>query len=199
MVTPDALDALDFLVWLNSGYRAAELCGCHQSSISRRAQEAADVFGVTLIRDRAGWELEGSTVLLDLEREVHQLHRLLRGSELRLELAPELVGFLPQLADSAWIAVLAETAQPEHSWSLVERRVIDGWLTDHHPAVIDWRDGVVACPLRGGMADGGVLVVRRELAGHPVFDRLQAVLCGNGQDEALPARKGGARSSARST
>ena len=174
MVTPEALDALDFLVWLNSGYRAAELCGCHQSSISRRAQEAADVFGVSLIRDPAGWRLSGPTVLLDLEREVHQLHRLLRGSELRLELAPPLAGCLPRLAASAWIAVLAETTQQERSWSLVESRVIDGWLTDRHPAAIDGREGLVACALQEG-----VLVVRRELAGHPALNSLALALQGS--------------------
>ena len=107
MVTPESLDALDFLVWLNSGYRAAKLCGCHQSSISRRAQDAAAIFGVSLERERGFWQLSGSTALLDLEREVHQLHRLLRGSQLRLELAPQLAGRFPRLADSAWIAVPA--------------------------------------------------------------------------------------------
>ena len=173
MVTPESLDALDFLVWLNSGYRAAELCGCHQSSISRRAQDAAAIFGVSLQRERGFWRLSGSTALLDLEREVHQLHRLLRGSQLRLELAPQLAGRFPRLADSAWIAVPAEMVQPERSLTLVESRVIDGWLSDHHPAALDGRDGLGTFELQDAC-----LVVRRELVGHPVFSTLSLALQG---------------------
>ncbi|MBD2423667.1 hypothetical protein [Cyanobium sp. FACHB-13342] len=129
---------------------------------------------MTLARDPAGWRLGGSTVLLDLEREVHQLHRLLRGSELRLELAPGFEGLLPRLASSGWIAVPAETAPQERSWRLVESRVIDGWLTKHQPAAMGEWDGLAACELQGGF-----LVVRRELADHPVFSALRSTLLGS--------------------
>ena len=186
MVTPDALDALDFLVWLNSGYRAAELCGCHQSSISRRAQETAAVFGLSLIRERTSWRLSGSKVLLDLEREVHQLHRLLRGSQLRLELAPELVVLLPRLATSAWLACCVEAAGPERSRKLLEARVIDGWLTVRSAAPADGHLLLVGhalqwsipegTPPAASIPEGVVLVVRRELADHPSWDQLLKVL-----------------------
>ena len=179
MVTPEALDALDYLVWLNSGYRAAQFCGCHQSSISRRAQEVAGVFGVSLVRGRDGWQLSGSTVLLDLEREVHQLRRLLQGSELRLELDPQLAGLEPRLAASAWIAIPAEAPQQERSLRLVESRVIDGWLTDHLPAAMDGRHGLVACALQGAIPEAPVLVVRRELADHPLVSALGLTLQGS--------------------
>lgn len=176
LVTPEALDALDCLLWLSSGYRAAQLCGCNQSSISRRAQEAARVFGLTLVRDRADWQLSGSTLLLDLEREVHQLHRLLRCSGLRLDVATEMALLVPRLESKAWIPACVETATPERSLDLLERRVTDGWLTPASGALLDGQGAVVPIRLAGGVADGALLVVRPELADHPACHQLLELL-----------------------
>ncbi|MEX0588040.1 MAG: hypothetical protein WD136_02185 [Cyanobium sp.] len=181
VVTQAALDALDALIWLNSGYVAAEFCGCHQSSISRRAQEAAAVFGVALVREKNYWCLSGSTVLLELEREVHQLHRLLRGKHLRLDVAPELIALLPALVASPWIAVCAESTIQGRTQLLLQDRVIDGWLTVMPVALSDGQGAVIAPELSvhglgGEFPDGAALMVRHELAGHPVCEQLLGLI-----------------------
>jgi hypothetical protein len=193
LVTPAALDALDFLIWTNSGYRAAELCCCHQSSISRRAQETAAAFGLSLVRERSAWQLKGPMGLLDLEREVHQLHRLLRGSGLRLEVAMGLASLMPRLVSKAWIPVCVETTA-DRSLGLLEGRVVDGWITMLPAAAIQGQGGLVRYDLTEPLPSGAALVVRRELGVHPVCDQLLELLARQTSDP-LPLEMSRVRSS----
>lgn len=85
MVSLDQLAALDLQLWLTASQRAARLEQTNQSTIVRRGQAAAACFGVTIRRDPGGWDLEGDSQLLQLERRLHQQARLLGRRPLRLQ------------------------------------------------------------------------------------------------------------------
>jgi hypothetical protein len=129
MVTPEQLESLDLTLWLGTEQLAASRTHCNQSTISRRSLEVQRQFRVERIRNEltATWELQPTNLLLEMEREVHQLHRCLHGGRLRLEadawLAPLLQG-LPQ----RWIRGTLDGLGVERPLQLLRSRVIDGWL-----------------------------------------------------------------------
>lgn len=85
MLRLEELEALDLLVWLQSGVTAAAVAGTNQSTISRRAKRALDSFRAELVRDRLAWSIETPLApLLDLQRQIHQQWRFKSRRFLRL-------------------------------------------------------------------------------------------------------------------
>lgn len=129
MVTVETLEALDLLIWLGSGSLAAKRAHCNQSTVSRRVHQAETSFGLKLQRRGSQWHLSGNSLLVRMEREVHQLNRIQRNHHLRLQ-APawshdQLLRPLPH----GWI-INPSTApgSPHHCLDLLKERVVDACL-----------------------------------------------------------------------
>lgn len=84
MVEQDQLEALDTLQWFRSSTVAAMATFSCQSTIIRRSSHSLRTFGVALQRSRGKWRISGDTLLLNLERHVHQEARFIGRSRLRL-------------------------------------------------------------------------------------------------------------------
>lgn len=59
MVTGEALEALDLLIWLGNGSHASELAHCNQSTVSRRVRQIQAIFNLKLQRVGGAWRLVG--------------------------------------------------------------------------------------------------------------------------------------------
>lgn len=131
MVPVDALDALDLLIWLGTGTEVARHCRCNQSTISRRVHQALGPFGLKLNRRQGEWALREESQLLALERQVHQLHRFLKGRQLRID-ASYLAGPLLQgltTKSQTWIHGRLKTIGSQRPLELLRQRVLDAWIT----------------------------------------------------------------------
>ena len=129
MIGIEELDALDLTIWLGRGSDAASLLGCNQSTISRRSNQCLQVFDLRMHRDAEGWPRIRQHDLLQLERQVHQLHRLRDGRHLRIDAsllaAPLLQGATPQ----GWIAGSLNQLGWQRPVRLLEERILDAWIT----------------------------------------------------------------------
>ena len=85
MVSEEQLSALDLTLWLGSTERAAEFEFSNQSTVSRRNHKVLRQFGIELKRTKTELEASGDLQLLDMERQVHQMARLKRRRNLRLQ------------------------------------------------------------------------------------------------------------------
>lgn len=85
MVTLQELQALDLVLWLQTGERAAELAITTQSTISRRSRATLEQFGLRLQRTPDGWRASGDHQLVGMERQLHQRARLSGRQPLRLQ------------------------------------------------------------------------------------------------------------------
>lgn len=130
MVTLEELSALDLLVWHRNGKLAAGISGCNQSTISRRLSRALEAFHLTMRRRRGEWELEGPTLLLQMERQLHQLARLLGQEPLRIEISPYVAPFLVRPEPPGWILGTLDHFGVAQPLRLLKDRVIDAWVCD---------------------------------------------------------------------
>jgi hypothetical protein len=128
MISPDELQALDLLIWLRTGKLAGHHLGCNQSTISRRVEQVQRVLQVDLKRVRGEWWVHGNTLLLELERQVHQLYRCLGRAPLRLEAGFPVSSRLLHPAPHGWITGLHDEIGPRRSLRLLRYRIIDAWL-----------------------------------------------------------------------
>ena len=140
VVALDALACLDLLVWLRTGQEAGARLGTSQSSVSRRVNEVARVFGLELRKSEGEWLFDGDPTLLNLERQVHQRYRWERALPLRLE-AQFYSGplFCPGLGDD-WIRGNFDFLEVHTPLRHLRDGVIDGWIAtypdlppDDHP------------------------------------------------------------------
>ena len=131
MVTPEELEALDLMCWLHHGEDAALLSYCNQSTISRRSQNALKVFNLKPSRD-LGFDGQGvQHSLLQMEREVHQLYRLIGGRRLRLHAPYWASRLLDGQLDADWMVNPARKKEPVGAaLRLLEDRVIDAMITE---------------------------------------------------------------------
>jgi len=129
MIPVEELDALDLLIWLGRGSDAADRLGCNQSTVSRRSKHCLQVFDLRLHRNRDGDPCTRSHDLLHLERQVHQLHRLRRNCNLRLDAsllaAPLLQGALPD----GWMVGHLDELGWQRPLQLLQERILDAWIT----------------------------------------------------------------------
>ncbi len=79
LVSVEVLAALDALLWLRTGDRAAAHLQCIQSTVSRHSRRCLQVFGLHMEKRAGEWCLRGDQTLIDLERSVHQLLRWRQG------------------------------------------------------------------------------------------------------------------------
>lgn len=129
MVELEDLTSLDLLIWLHRGELAAQRLNCSQSSISRRVNYCMQLFGTEINRINGEYQVGGHTQLLELERRIHQLYRLLKGHDLRLEADNWLAPFFVTPAPKGWITGLYDSITHHRPVELMRSRVIDAYLT----------------------------------------------------------------------
>lgn len=207
MVSIDCLAALDALLWLRTGRRAADQLGVSQPTISRNTRHCSELFNIRVVKKGGEWEVQGNHALLDAERRVHQRYRWDHHAPLRLDghhrMADNLQGFQP----AGWITGNLDDRDHARPLALLRSGIIDAWLCrdpdrPEDPSLSTWR-------LARSRA---ALVVRSEFAHHPrtasliqqllkhlptvvegvkditVFD--QALLCAPQASPAAPATAG---------
>ena len=129
MVGSEELEAFDLLLWLGSGREASLRCGRSQPTISRYAHRVASLMELTMLKQDGQWKLSGETSLLQIERQVHQLHRLLGREPLRIEAAAVSGPLLLDPCPQGWICGRKNQLNMPHSLQLLRERVIDAWIT----------------------------------------------------------------------
>jgi len=148
VVTLDDLAGLDLFLWHGNGPKASVLMGCNQSTISRRVQRCSEVFGLRLKRREGEWVITSrQDLLLTMEREIHQVARLLGQAPLRLEGFP--VGAAPLIKPSppGWCVGSLDMLGTS-PLTLLRDRVIDAWLTDAADDIPDSLDfPIIVWPL----------------------------------------------------
>lgn len=130
MVDAEDLAALDLLLWLRTGQLAARQLGCNQSTVSRRVAHCADTFKLSFKRIGGEWQLRGHELLLTMERQIHQLHRLLGGAPLRLECTPWEAPALALPPPAGWITGVFDHMGLDRPLQLLRERVIDAWISN---------------------------------------------------------------------
>jgi len=87
MISQHELESFDLLQWLGTGELAASQLCCNQATVSRQAHLVQATFGISLKRLPGGaYGMTGNDRLLRLERQVHQVARILGRRPLRLHL-----------------------------------------------------------------------------------------------------------------
>ena len=87
MISQHELESFDLLQWLGKGELAASQLCCNQATVSRQAHHVQATFGISLKRLPGGaYGMTGNDRLLRLERQVHQVARILGRRPLRLHL-----------------------------------------------------------------------------------------------------------------
>jgi len=87
MISQHELESFDLLQWLGTGELAASQLCCNQATVSRQAHLVQATFGISLNRLPGGaYGMTGNDRLLRLERQVHQVARILGRRPLRLHL-----------------------------------------------------------------------------------------------------------------
>ena len=131
MVTPEELEALDLMCWLRHGDDAARLAYCNQSTISRRSQQALQVFQPFPSHGPGPYSSPGPSTLLQMEREVHQLYRFSGRSRLRLHAPYWASRVLGNQLDASWMVNPARQKESVGAaLSLLEDRVIDAMIAE---------------------------------------------------------------------
>ncbi|MCS5693722.1 hypothetical protein NZK33_17325 [Cyanobium sp. FGCU-6] len=128
MVELGSLTAFDYLQWLRTGARAADLLNCHPSKISRDARKCQSIFGVSLTKQSAEWRITGDVTLLNAERYVHQRYRWNHDLPLRLDGQHWMRDSYADLPLNGWIKGNLNYLEYEQPRSLLKQHVIDGWL-----------------------------------------------------------------------
>lgn len=147
MLTLECLASLDLSLWLRSGQAAGQRLGLNQSSVSRKCNQALELFSLELVKQDQEWSLQGDAALLQLERRVHQLARWQDLAPLRLEATYWSGPLLATPAPAGWLLGTCDIVGVGLPMALLRQRVIDGWIA----AGPDWPDPddpeLVALPL----------------------------------------------------
>lgn len=141
MVSVELLAALDALLWLRTGERAAAYLQCTQSTVSRHSRRCLEVFGLQLEKRSGEWCLIGDPTLLDLQRGVHQLWRWHRGTRLRVDAQHWCAHLLEPGVPQPWWGGNCNFFEQDRPLDLLQRGVIDAWMCSapdlpHHPDLI---------------------------------------------------------------
>jgi DNA-binding transcriptional LysR family regulator len=128
VVTLECLDALDHLIWLRTGARAAEAMGCNQSTISRHASKCQHIFKVKLRRDSAEWMVIGDSELLCAERRLHQHVRWEMNLPLRFEAQHWMRDFYASWQPPGWMKGNLNYLEYARPLDLLRDRIIDAWI-----------------------------------------------------------------------
>lgn len=128
MLPVETLAALDLTQWLGSEVKAADRLCCHQSTVSRRVQAALQLFDARLERVDGELQLAVPDRLLLMQREVHQLARLLMDGPLRLELDHWVGRAFLDGSPAQWQVGRSGGIGIERPLQLLRERVVDAWL-----------------------------------------------------------------------
>ena len=128
VVNVDLLSSLDGLIWLQSGSKVGALFQQHQTTVSRNQKKCAQVFGITLSKNKNKWDTHGDLILLQLERQVHQVARLQGKSSLRIEVNGWLDNPHFNPPPSGWIAGSANKLIDTHSIQCLRQHIVDAYL-----------------------------------------------------------------------
>lgn len=130
MLRLEELEALDLMLWLQSGVTAAAVVGTTQSTICRRAQRAMAGFQAELQRDKRGWCVQTPLApLLELQRQIHQQWRFKACSRLRLDGPAWSRDALRACLPPGWITTPADGPPVcEQPLELLRSHVIDACL-----------------------------------------------------------------------
>lgn len=129
MVSSEELQAFDLLLWLGSGREVSLRCGRSQPTISRYAHRVAERLDLRMLKKDGQWQIRGEAPLLSIERQVHQLNRLLGREPMRIEAAAVSGPLLLDPCPSGWICGRRNQINLPHSLGLLRDRVIDAWIT----------------------------------------------------------------------
>lgn len=129
MVGSEELQAFDLLLWLGSGREVSLRCGRSQPTISRYAHRVAERLDLRMLKKDGQWKINGDTHLLGIERQVHQLNRMLEREPLRIEAAAVSGPLLLDPCPNGWICGRKNQLNLPHSLGLLRDRVIDAWIT----------------------------------------------------------------------
>lgn len=167
VISAECLAALDHLIWLRTGQRAADALACAQPTVSRNSRKCLEVFGLELARNRGEWHLIGDTELLNLERYVHQHWRWLHDGILRLEAQHWSAPGLDGLALPHWQRGNFNQLDYDQPLKLLESGVIDAWICSAPDA-----------PVRPGLSALRLTTMPMHLMvphGHPLAERRDAI------------------------
>lgn len=128
MVTLELLAALDLLLWLRTGDRAAEHLRCTQSTVSRSSRRCLKAFDLTMVKSEGEWELRGDQTLINLERRVHQTLRWREGSALRLDAQHWCKHWLEADIPAGWFTGNRNYFEYVRPFQLLQQGVIDAWV-----------------------------------------------------------------------
>ena len=174
VISLDCLAALDHLIWLRTGQRAAKALACAQPTVSRNSRKCLEVFGLELARSRGEWRLIGNPALLNLERSVHQQWRWSHDQTLRLEAQHWSAPGLEGLDLVNWRRGNFNQLDYEQPLALLQDGVIDAWICSAPDAPV--RDGLTALRLTTMTMNLMVPI------GHPLANRRDSIAW----DELLP-------------
>ena len=156
MVSIDLLASLDGLIWLQSGSKVGALFQQHQTTVSRNQKKCAQVFGITLSKNKNKWDTHGDLILLQLERQVHQVARLQGKSRLRIEVNGWLDNPHFNPPPSGWIAGSAHKLSDPHGIQCLKQHIVDACLCPLTDLPIESQD-LATIPLN--ITSGAGLVV----------------------------------------
>ena len=128
MVSEEVMAALDALLWLRTGERAAGYLQCTQSTVSRNSRRCLEVFGLGIQKQAGEWCLIGDQTLIGLERGVHQLLRWRQGRGLRLDGQHWSRHWLAADLPECWAAGNYNYFEYQRPQELLRRSVIDAWI-----------------------------------------------------------------------
>ena len=140
MVSLDLLSSFDGMIWLQSGKKVGALFDQHQTTISRNQKKCAQVFGIKLQKISSCWQPQEDSLLLQLERKVHQLARLQGKSSLRLDANRWLDGSLFNPPPSQWLVSSAKKFSDPHSLECLQQRIVDVCLCPLNDLAIETKN-----------------------------------------------------------
>lgn len=123
------LEALDVLLWLRTGHRAAEFLQCTQSTISRKSRRCLDAFQVDIRRQSGEFQLIGDQDLINMERLVHQSLRWKTSSHLRLDAQHWSTHLVNGCRLGRWSCGNLNYFEYDRPLELLLKGVIDAWIT----------------------------------------------------------------------
>lgn len=126
MLETEELFSLDALLWLQSGRRAGAMLGVNQSTMSRRSRDCLKRLGLPLEHCLSTDPQHPLQELLQLERQLHQQHRLRGGAPLRLLANHWARLHLLEPPPSGWIVPDSELVPPHGDpLGLLTARIVD--------------------------------------------------------------------------
>ncbi|MBM5818313.1 MAG: LysR family transcriptional regulator [Cyanobacteria bacterium K_Offshore_surface_m2_239] len=128
MVIPSRLEAFDVLLWVCNGQHAGQVTALSQPTISRAAHQTSECLGISLRKIRGEWHVNGDTLRLNEERQLHQAARLAGQGPTRLEAGALSSHMLADPAPRGWVLGRADAINQPRSLALLRDRVIDAWL-----------------------------------------------------------------------